>query len=227
LTSQSKNKAVTPPGQPPRRRGRPLVDDKRRRILDAACKTFGERGFHGTTTPVIAAAAGIGTGTLFHYFDTKEELVNELYRDLKLRLRGTLLDDLPEPDLNDPHSTETWFFEVWRRLASFALREPDAFRFLEMHDHVEYLDAESRQIEISTLAPLMLVGTRMHERAGGGPRTDVVIALMWGAFVGLVKASRLGYLHLDEASLLEAGTTVWRMIAPEAARAARPKRGRS
>src|SRR5262249_13541301 len=34
-----------------RRRGRPRVDDKRRRILDAALQTFAERGYHGTSVP--------------------------------------------------------------------------------------------------------------------------------------------------------------------------------
>jgi len=113
---------------------------------------------------------------------------------------------------------------VWRRLAAFAGREPDAFRFLEMQDHVEYLDAESRQIELSAVAPLFAVGKRLHDRAGaaraGAARTDVVIALMWGAFVGLVKVGRLGYLRLDAAALEAAGEACWRMVEPEASRAA-------
>ncbi|MBA3542140.1 MAG: helix-turn-helix transcriptional regulator, partial [Deltaproteobacteria bacterium] len=47
----------------PRGRGRPLVDDKRRIILDAALTVFAERGFHGTAVPEVAEAAGVGTGT--------------------------------------------------------------------------------------------------------------------------------------------------------------------
>ncbi|HEU0035259.1 MAG TPA: TetR/AcrR family transcriptional regulator [Kofleriaceae bacterium] len=206
----------------PRRRGRPVVGDKRRRLLDAALKVFAERGFHGTTVPEVAAAAGVGTGTLYHYFEHKHQLVNEVYRDAKLRLRSSLLDGLADPDIDKPGAAERWFSELWRRLAAYAREEPDAFRFLEMQDHVEYLDIESRQIEISTLAPLFLVGKRIHDRSGG-PRVDVVIALMWGAFVGLVKASRLGYLQLDDASLEEAGAIVWRLIEPEATRALKPK----
>jgi AcrR family transcriptional regulator len=212
-------KAVRAAGPAPRRRGRPAVDDKRRRVLDAALKAFAARGYHGTAVPEVAEAAGVGTGTLYHYFEHKQELVNEVYRDAKLRLRGALLDQLAEPELERPGAAKAWFLEVWRRLAAFARREPDAFRFLEMQDHVEYLDAESRRLELSTIAPLFLVGERLHDRAGGA-RIDVVIALMWGAFVGLVKAGRLGYLRLDDAALEEAGETCWRMVEPEATRAA-------
>jgi AcrR family transcriptional regulator len=203
----------------PRRRGRPVVDDKRRRVLDAALEAFAARGYHGTAVPEVAEAAGVGTGTLYHYFEHKQALVNEVYRDAKLRLRGALLDQLAEPDLGEPGAAKAWFLEVWRRLAAFAGREPAAFRFLEMQDHVEYLDAESRQLELATVAPLFLVGKRLHDRAGGA-RSDVVIALMWGALVGLVKAGRLGYLRLDDAALEEAGETCWRMVEPEAIQAA-------
>jgi AcrR family transcriptional regulator len=204
-----------------------VVDDKRRRVLDAALRVFAARGYHGTAVPEVAEAAGVGTGTLYHYFEHKQELVNEVYRDAKQRLRGALLEGLPEPELGEPGAARAWFLEVWRRLAAYAKREPDAFRFLEMQDHVEYLDAESRRLELATVAPLFLVGKRLHDRVGGA-RIDVVIALMWGAFVGLVKASRLGYLRLDDDALAEAGETCWRMVEPEALRAAgkAPRRAR-
>src|SRR5258706_3253436 len=82
-----------------RRRGRPVVDDKRRRILDAALRAFADRGFHGTIVPEVAEAAGVGTGSLYRYFANKEALVNEVYRDAKLRLRASLLDGMSAPDL--------------------------------------------------------------------------------------------------------------------------------
>jgi AcrR family transcriptional regulator len=201
-----------------RGRGRPVVDDKRRRILDAALTTFAARGYHGTSVPEVADAAGVGIGTLYRYFEDKNALVNELYRDCKLRLKSALLDNLPAPDVYRLDNAQSWFAELWQRLARFARAEPDAFRFLEMQDHVEYLDARSRALELSVLAPLWLAGKRLHDRSGGPP-VDVAIALLWGAFVGLVKASRLGYLPLDDRKLEQAGAAAWRMIAPAASRA--------
>ncbi len=208
-----------------RRRGRPLTDDKRRIILDAALVAFAARGYHGTAVPEVADAAGVGTGTLYRYFANKEALVNEVYRDAKQRLRSALLVGVPEVDLSRPNTAETWFGELWRRLGVFAKTEPDAFRFLEMQDHVEYLDAESRAVELSVLAPLWMAGKRMRERSDGAS-VDVLIALLWGAFVGVIKAQRLGYLKLDDKQLEQAGAACWRMIAPEVPRApsTKPKR---
>jgi len=208
--------------KPKRGRGRPLVDDKRRIILDAALREFAERGYHGTTVPAVAAAAGVGTGTLYRYFASKEALVNELYRDAKQRLRAALLDGMPELGLEQPEAAERWFYELWRRLGAFARTEPDAFRFLEMQDHVAYLDAHSRQAELAVLAPLWIAGKRLRDRSVGAT-VDVLIALLWGAFVGLVKAARLGYLKLDDAHLEQAGAACWRMIAPDSSRVRAPR----
>jgi TetR/AcrR family transcriptional regulator, repressor of fatR-cypB operon len=204
-------------------RGRPRTDDKRRLILDAALRVFAERGYHGTAVPEVAQAAKVSTGTLYHYFESKELLVNEVYRDAKTRLRSTLLDELPRLDPYQLDQGKAWFTALWNRLGAFAQAEPDAFRFLEMQDHTPYLDNQSKQLELSVLAPLWLEGKRLTDRAAGtgdAPPVDVAIALLWGAFVGLIKASRLGYLTLDERSLARAGAACWRMIAPQLPRAA-------
>jgi AcrR family transcriptional regulator len=201
-------------GDSGRRPGRPVEGDKRRAILDAALRTFSERGYHGTAVPDVARAAGVATGSLYHYFANKEALVNEVFRDAKLRLRAALVDDMISLKDYDLDLGERWFKEMWRRLVAFAQREPDAFRFLEMQDHAPYLDVESRQIELSVLAPLLRAGNKLHGRLGGAP-PDVAIALLWGAFVGLVKAARLGYIRIDDRKLEQAASACWRMIAPE------------
>ena len=200
-----------------RGRGRPRVDDKRRRILDAALRVFAKHGYDGTSVPEVAKAARVAIGSLYHYFDDKEALVNEVYRDAKQRLKAALLDGVPAFDVRHVPDAERWFGELWQRLASFQASEPDAFRFLEMQDHAPYLDGESRRVELSVLAPLWLAGKQLRAGSRGAP-VDVLIALLWGAFVGLVKASRLGYLELDDKNLAHARDACWRMIAPERTR---------
>jgi AcrR family transcriptional regulator len=55
------------------------MKEKELQILNASLNLFVERGFHGTSTAEIAKSAGVATGTLFHYFKSKEELINRLY----------------------------------------------------------------------------------------------------------------------------------------------------
>lgn len=52
---------------------------KRESILETAMRLFIENGIESTSTASIAKEAGVATGTLFHHFKTKEDLVHDLY----------------------------------------------------------------------------------------------------------------------------------------------------
>lgn len=60
--------------------------DKRKDLLAAALRLFVQNGFHGTPTSKIAKEAGVANGTLFHYYNTKEDLIISLYIDIKKRM---------------------------------------------------------------------------------------------------------------------------------------------
>jgi TetR/AcrR family fatty acid metabolism transcriptional regulator len=53
--------------------------DKRRNILDAAIRVFARQGFHSTRVSDIADEAGVAYGLVYHYFSSKEEVLNELF----------------------------------------------------------------------------------------------------------------------------------------------------
>jgi AcrR family transcriptional regulator len=53
--------------------------DKRRTILDAAVRVFARRGFHGCRVSDIADEAGVAYGLVYHYFDSKEEVLDTLF----------------------------------------------------------------------------------------------------------------------------------------------------
>src|ERR1051325_7729149 len=60
----------------PKRHGKRVEnkENTRRAILRAALDLFAEKGFYRTTTKAISKKAGIAEGTLFNYFETKEDL---------------------------------------------------------------------------------------------------------------------------------------------------------
>ena len=53
--------------------------DKRRLILDAAVRVFARQGFHATRVSDIADEAGVAYGLVYHYFKSKDEVLNELF----------------------------------------------------------------------------------------------------------------------------------------------------
>jgi len=68
---------------------RPRSDAKRNAILDAATRVIAVEGVSAPTAK-IAKLARVAEGTLFTYFNNKDELLNELYLQLKTELRETL-----------------------------------------------------------------------------------------------------------------------------------------
>jgi AcrR family transcriptional regulator len=59
---------------------------RRDELLDIAAKLFAERGFKNTTVRDIADAAGILSGSLYHHFDSKEAMVDELLDSFQTEL---------------------------------------------------------------------------------------------------------------------------------------------
>jgi len=55
--------------------------DRRKQILRAATKVFAERGFHRTRVSDIARAAGVAYGLIYHYFDSKDAVLNALFEE--------------------------------------------------------------------------------------------------------------------------------------------------
>ena len=59
-------------------KSRSRLEQRETDIMNAATSLFAEKGFHGTSTRKIAAAAGVSEGTLFHYFATKHVLLQAI-----------------------------------------------------------------------------------------------------------------------------------------------------
>ena len=55
--------------------------DKRRMILDAAIRVLARQGYHGTRVSDIADEAGVAYGLVYHYFKSKDEVLNELFTE--------------------------------------------------------------------------------------------------------------------------------------------------
>lgn len=55
--------------------------DRRRELLDAAVRVFARRGFHGSRVGDIAEEAGVAHGLLYHYFRSKDEVLETIFRE--------------------------------------------------------------------------------------------------------------------------------------------------
>jgi AcrR family transcriptional regulator len=186
----------------------PPASPKQAAILDAALALFSEMTFEGTPVPLVAERAGVGAGTIYRYFASKEALGNAVFRRWKGEMRRRLVDVCPR-GLSPRDEMAHWWRALWR----FASDEPQGFAFLETHHHEPYLDPESAAAgrAITDAARDYIV----RAQAAGAVRRDVapelLIAMVFGAFTGIVKAAG-GKLHFDAASVAATEAAAWEML---------------
>ncbi|HEY8108238.1 MAG TPA: TetR/AcrR family transcriptional regulator [Gaiellaceae bacterium] len=57
------------------------VEDKRRHLLDAAVRVFARKGFHASRVGDIAEEAGVAHGLLYHYFESKDQVLEAVFHE--------------------------------------------------------------------------------------------------------------------------------------------------
>ncbi len=189
----------------------PNRPSKRDAILQAALELFVERGFHGTAVPLVAKRAGVSTGSIYNYFDSKELLVNALFRELKQDVAEQVYARLPV----DAAPREQ-FRVVWQYMREYAAERPKALAFLELHHHGSYLDDESRAVE----QQLDAFATSFVERAQQqGVLKELppvlLMEMLYGAFLGIMRAHWEGRLELTEEVLTAAEQACWHALAKD------------
>ena len=126
------------------------VEDKRRQILAAAVRVFARRGYHRSRVGDIAEDAGVAHGLLYHYFSSKEEVLqivfSENWGELLTRFRAVEDADEPAPEKleglakillrtwrNDPDLVTVMVREVARsaHLQAQVLEVREAFAILQ------------------------------------------------------------------------------------------------
>ncbi len=90
--------------------------DKRRQILDAAIRVFARQGFHSTRVADIADEAGVAYGLVYHYFKSKDEVLNELFSE-RWSLLLTAIEEADRSEASPRAKLETvagFIFESYR-----------------------------------------------------------------------------------------------------------------
>jgi AcrR family transcriptional regulator len=105
---------------------RTLSTEKRENILNSALMLFVSNGVQNTTTAEIAYAAGIASGTLFLYFKTKNELINELVLKI-VKDQADAITSLQDQSFSARKS----FLMIWEGSIRWFLKNMDAYQYVQ------------------------------------------------------------------------------------------------
>jgi AcrR family transcriptional regulator len=161
---------------------RPKSEDKRNAILDAATRLFAERGLTAAPTSEISKQAGVAEGTLFTYFRTKDDLINALYRGIKLELADAMMSDLPRKK-----KVDTRMRHVWDRYVNWGIANPKQRKVLGQLTVSEVLTKESRD---AGSAPFVEFQAMIRDAIEQGLfRNDVPVELISRSLAALVETT--------------------------------------
>ena len=184
------------------------MSDKRTAILEATLALISERGFHNTPMSLIAKTSGVSTGIIYHYFSGKEELINELYKDIKLEIIQAMLADYSE-DL----SLNERFLGMWFNFVRYSLNHPTKGLFLEQFENSPYIKHVMEEDFMQAVAPFFNFFQQGVEEGIFKPLPPVVLFdLGFSAAVSLVKRHAAGVVVLDDALMQATANACWDAI---------------
>jgi AcrR family transcriptional regulator len=188
---------------------RSINGDRRRQILDAAVRVFAQKGYHTCRVGDIAAEAGVAYGLLYHYFPSKEAVLETIFRDTWTTLleRVKAIEESGEPASAQLRHVAAILLRSWRV-------EPDTIRVLvrevarssHLQEKIDEFDEARRALE------------RIIERGtqDGSFRCDLDTRLasyvFYGAIEEIYTAWALGRLPDDEESVARAERTIVEVV---------------
>ena len=184
-------------------------EEKRRLILDAAVRVFARKGYHTCRVGDIAEEAGVAYGLLYHYFSSKEEVLETVFREtwteLLQAMRG--VEESGAPAREQLRQVAAILLRAWRR-------DPDLVRVLvrevarspQMPRRVEEIGQAFRAIE--------RIVARGQEEGEFRPDLDPRLAswIFYGAIEEILTGWVLGQLPDGDEEVAKAERTVVEVI---------------
>jgi TetR/AcrR family fatty acid metabolism transcriptional regulator len=162
-------------------------EEKRRLIRDAAVRVFARKGFHTCRVGDIAEEAGVAHGLLYHYFASKDELLEIVFRETWDELLGAIraVEESGEPAREQLRQVAAIMLRSWRR-------DPDLIRVLVR----EIGRSPELQRRIDALRQVFDAVARIVERgqAAGEFREELDPRLASFVFYGALEAILTGWV---------------------------------
>jgi AcrR family transcriptional regulator len=185
-----------------------IKQDKRDEIIRAAKELIAEHGFHGAPMAMIAEHAKVGAGTIYRYFENKDILISELYKDLEESMfpliRAGYEADKPLRER---------FIHLGTGLLRYFIENPLDFRYLEQFHNSPYGVEHRRDKLLGEKEGCNEFRDLFEEGVSRKMIKDFPLVLLFALSFGpLVSAARdhvLGFVTLDDVLITRIIEACW------------------
>jgi len=182
--------------------------DKRDEIVRSALELIAEHGFHGAPMAMIAEQAGVGAGTIYRYFENKDVLINELYRELEEKLYPFILEGY---SVEAPLRIR--FLHLGTSLLRYFIEHPLHYRYLEQFHNSPYGVAFRRDKFLGKAGSCDVFRELFEQGAAQQVVKDfplvILFALAFGPLLTVARDHILGFVQLDETMINRTIEACW------------------
>jgi TetR/AcrR family transcriptional regulator, fatty acid metabolism regulator protein len=187
-----------------------VQEERRRQILEAAVRAFARRGYHGCRVSDVAREAGVAYGLVYHYYGSKEALLDAIFRQTWGAMLATIssVEELDDPAREKVRKVTEIVLRTWRR-------DPDLVRVLVREvTRSSQVQRETDEIELAMTALQRIVE---DGQSGGDFRTDLdarLTATIWyGALEEILTGWAFGQLPDGDGDIAGAEHAVVELVA--------------
>ncbi|SHE10607.1 Fatty acid metabolism regulator protein [Chlamydia abortus] len=138
--------------------------ETKNKLIDAALRTFSRKGFKESTTKDIAKEAGVTDGLIYHYFQSKEDLLWAIFE--KYTLLHSLEETVSRLDSNQPleHNLTIYFQSLFRSLDEsqdlIVMCFGEAQRNDDIRRKIQEIIGRGAELLVTFLEPKVRIGRR-------------------------------------------------------------------
>lgn len=180
---------------------------KRQAIMQSMLSLIYEYGIQGTPMSLVAKQAGVSPGTIYHYFESKDDLIYQIVHDIRLAVHDNFFK--PEYESLDYYNQ---FKNGWISLAKFFYEHPQYIWFLEQFSNSPYAQKEKMEDKIE---PPFFVRFRLLIEEGKRQQiirnldTTLVSIVLYGCIISAVKCGLKGITEFNENTISEIFEISW------------------
>lgn len=165
---------------------RPKSQDRRNAILEAAIRVIAAQGL-GAPAMRIAEEAGVAHGSLFNYFESKIDLFNQLYLELRTGMASAALEGFPaDSDLRKQ------MIHVWSNWMQWAVSNPEKRRALAQLGACDKITQANRAAAHKTM---ICLAELMQPLRASGPMNNVPMAFVTAIMTSLAETTMDFMIH--------------------------------
>ncbi|MEJ8804270.1 TetR/AcrR family transcriptional regulator [Pontibacter sp. H249] len=181
------------------------IAEKKKAIFKSTLELVRENGFHGTPMSLVAKHAGVAAGTIYHYFESKEQLICELFDYAQQQAIAVV-----ERENCAVIPFEECFFRLWMGLYTFYRDNTDLLKFFEQFVNSPY-DTTRPPIEKDKFYSLLFQfferGIREGELREVSPK--ILATHVHSSIISAAKLTGFGRLKLEQSDLEQLQLLLW------------------